>query len=260
MEEDSRPSARRVDRDDFGQLYDHLVVSELVHDWKFRGSRMHPSVFPHALTGDSVETVVLLHNEEMVGLAQLTNHSPLDGTVELSIVAFRDHQGSTAFTLALDPALRLLTSMVNARKIYANLTSLSLEQLGDPRRYGFRHVATLGDHLLLSGSLTDLHVYETEPTELVAALDRRVSRRTGFRPLSEPSSKRVLSAIAEFSGVPVEGLENEGASVALDSLALVELLDLLETTLGRTITAETLGTVETARDAALLARQLIPGD
>lgn len=230
----------------------HAIVAsgERLRTWRTRGEVPHFDavrrlVVDDVLLGACVET---RDTGELVGLVQIVNPSPPDGTADLAVCSFGVQPSPGPIlegaVLLIDEAF----ARYPLRKIQLSLSTSALAQVSDLSGY-LPKEGHLMNQLVLDGAAEDLHLYALWRSTFHSLVSSRQWIRSlspdGFRSLPAepgydeyPRCQQVM--LDELKAVLADYAGGSDAPWLRDSLCAVELLVRLDDIAGREVAAEAL--------------------
>jgi len=279
----TRVTLLEIDPSWYSRLHAGLIHPEVARTWRWRGQSVPIGDFERLLFhGVSRLTVVVDHDERLVGVTSLGNVEGGDGHAELSVAEIPPFLGSG---LILQGAMLFVDeclATMGLRKIYLNLTEDSADRLSSALEHAATIEGVLRDHFLINGRRQDMVVAAVTRSTLVQALERSATLRAmspgGWRclntealgsersvPQAASSTMRALEERAAATlgldpdlgelGGPGDDLDLR-EDLHVDSLAMLELLCQLDDFAGREVPLGVLDATTTVGDLRRLVRQL----
>jgi RimJ/RimL family protein N-acetyltransferase/acyl carrier protein len=267
----------------YAPLHAGLIHPEVARTWRWRGQSVPVGDFERLLfQGVSRLTVVVDNDDHLVGVTSLGNVEGGDGHAELSVAEMPPFLGSG---LILQGAMLFVDeclATMGLRKIYLNLTEDSANRLSSALQHAATIEGVLRDHFLINGRRQDMVVAAVTRSGFVEALERSATVRamspTGWRcldgvasgpggslPESDSSTIRELEQRTAAAlgldpdlgelGDPGDELDLR-SDLNLDSMAMLELLCLLDEFAGREVPLGVLDAASSVGDLRRLVRQL----
>lgn len=254
------------------ELHRIAMLPAVRRSWRTRGNYIPPSEWANLLFGQSLFQCYALCRDDgrIVGYTELFDASALDGYAHLSTFSHPDVWRTGLPVEHVVGTLALAFDRFPLRKVVAHLPVGNLARLGGLDSIA-DHVGTLREHVLIDGTYSDVAVFEITRAEFRRVVDGRLGtalRFDGVAPVpgrSAPGSgtgQERDAALAAFDGwIASLSSTSHGPPTMdeLDSLHWLEMLDLVETALGRLIDPEALRSAGSLDDVRLfLESQLQP--
>ncbi len=268
-----------IDPSWYPQLHAGLTHPAVANTWRWRGRSVPIHDFERLLFHDVARLVVVVDlDDELVGVASLGNLEAGDGHAELSVAEFSRFLGSGLIVQGAMLFVDECLSSFDLRKIYLNLTEDSFARLGGALRQAAITEGVLRDHFRINGRRQDLVVAAITRASFAESLRRsplaQAMSPTGWTCLDDPAIPSVGGASGATSPRPLEELDEHCAQAAglepgglrddldlradlhLDSMAMLEMLCLLDDLAGREVPVDVLTATATVGDLRRLARHL----
>ncbi len=262
----------------YPQVHAGLTHPAVAGTWRWRGRSVPFQDFERLLFHDVVRLVVVLDtDEQLVGIAALGNLESGDGHAELSVAEFPPFLGSGLIVQGAMLFVDECFATFPLRKIYLNLTDDSCGQLGGALRQAAITEGVLHDHFRINGRRQNLVVAAVTPSSFVdglraSALVRAMSPN-GWISLGGPvptpddesaqlrpeSVDELDRRCADAVGLEPDDLRDDldlRRDLHLDSMAMLELLCVLDALAGREVPFEVLTATFTVGDLRRLGQQL----
>lgn len=265
------------------ELHRIAMLPAVRRSWRTRGTYVRPEEWTSFLLGRNLfqSYAVERSTGRIVGYTELYDASALDGYAHLSTFAHPDFWLAGTSVEQVVGTLALAFARFPLRKVVAHLPVENAARLGGLDDLA-RHVGTLADHVLIEGAYADVAIYEVTRAGFERALHGRLgSGRHGWPLLGPGPDGRVrmdrdggsaevdevdevdvgaVEALAAFDGwagsLPV-GPAGPPMVADLDSLHWLEVLDLVESSLGRAVDPGALQAASTLEEIRrFLAAQL----
>lgn len=248
-----------IDEAAIPELHRIAMMPAVRRNWRTRGQYVSPSDWMNLLFGQSLFQSYARNSftGSLVGYTELFDASMVDGYAHLSTFS---HPSTWNTGLPLEHAIGTLTLAFDKfplRKVVAHVPEENLTRLSNLHHISTR-VGTLTDHLLIDGEYADVAIFEisrVQLNELVAnmfssVLERRSAVATSHRAdtdrhrhtIEDGGLEDALAAFDEWAdSLPGESWRIGDKSIDdLDSLHWVEILDIVESIIGRAVEPDAL--------------------
>lgn len=221
------------------ELHRIAMLPAVRRSWRTRGTYVPAEGWTSFLLGRNLfqSYAVERSTGRIVGYTGLYDASALDGYAHLSTFAHPDCWLAGTSVEQVVGTLALAFERFPLRKVVAHLPVQNAARLGGLGDLA-RHVGTLAGHVLIDGAHADVAVYEITRAQFERALAGRLGAALRVGGPSDAGSAVAEAGLAAFDAwvgsLPVGAAGRLGVE-DLDSLHWLELLDLVEQALGRTV-------------------------